>query len=409
MEVIPVADDNFSDFYRSRLQPPSFDALYEKMIQSGLRPSGRCLSFLIQHARTTDEGLRYMRDSGEFEDLALLYLAGGSETRISPVALNTIPPARLAEFISMICRFVPRAAFFAVDTNTKSDVLKVRPKDKRSGQDHPVSQRGIMRKMQSYAMSHIRRGHPLHQAIFLLTQSRTHFRPAWYALFKALSRRNIILSQDLGSDSENDRLAWRIVVAALHDFHHCGLELDPYGFHLICRTFEKFAKAAAAEGHVDQASTLLDGSRILKTWFRKLSESEERPHKIPKLLHSIKGVDLHQYIRCLGIIEDYDEIIFVLNWMFEHHRELEEIGSQARNGPKQLRRALIAIKLFCSGTEYEENAREIVDQVERWDGWPRDIEVELYVGQGADGDMGEKGDMEEMMKRVKRGHQQAIE
>jgi hypothetical protein len=399
-EVLPVADDNFSDFYRSRLQPPSLDILYEKMVQSGIRPSGRCLSFLLRHARTTDEGIRYMRDSGEFKDLALLYLAGGSETTISPDALKTVPPTRLAEFISMICRFAPRAAPSStvdVDTDSKLSNVQNELKDERSGHNHPTSPRLIVHRMQSYAMSHVRRGNPLHQTIFILTQSRTRYRRAWYALFKALAGRHVIISQDLVGDPKNDQLAWRVVAAALRDFHNCGLELDPDGFHLICRAFEKFAMATMAE---DQASTVLDGSRILKTAFRNLSESEARPHKIPKLLHSISGVHLHQYIRCMGIIEDYDEIMFVLNWMFEHYRELEQIGSQSRNGPKQIRRTLVAIRVFCSGTEYEEKARRLVDQVERWDGWPRDIEVELYVWRGAnrsksgDGDMVENEDME---------------
>jgi hypothetical protein len=412
-EVLPVANDNFSDFYRSRLQPPSFDMLYEKMVGSGIRPSGRCLSFLLRHARTTDEGIRYMRDSGEFKDPALLYLAGGSETTISPDALKTVPPARLAEFISMICRFAPRVTLSTIDdvgTDLKLLEVQNKLKDERSGNDHPMSPRSIIHKMQSYAMPHVRRGNPLHQAIFILTQSRTRFRPAWYALFRALARGHVIISRDLVGDPKNDQLAWRVAAAALRDFHNCGLELDPDGFHLISRAFEKFAMATMAE---DQSSTVLDGSHILKTAFRKLSESEARPHKIPKLLHSISGVHLHQYIRCMGIIEDYDEIMFVLNWMFEHYRELEEIGSQSRNGPKQIRRTLVAIRVFCSGTGYEEKARRLVDQVERWDGWPRDMEAELYVWRGAnrsnsgDGDMVEE-EMEKMEDDVEEGEERAL-
>ncbi|KAK6608933.1 prefoldin subunit [Botrytis cinerea] len=51
-EVLPPFIDNFSDFYKEELRPPSsIDFLYETMMSAGVRPQSDCLNFLISHAR----------------------------------------------------------------------------------------------------------------------------------------------------------------------------------------------------------------------------------------------------------------------------------------------------------------------------------------------------------------------
>ncbi|KAF4635135.1 hypothetical protein G7Y89_g2968 [Cudoniella acicularis] len=91
-EVLLVANENFSNSYRSHLQPPSLDALYDEMIMSGIRPSGRCLTFLLEHASSINHGLRFLRDSRVVNRRTTAYLAGNPDASPSINEIQGIPP-----------------------------------------------------------------------------------------------------------------------------------------------------------------------------------------------------------------------------------------------------------------------------------------------------------------------------
>jgi hypothetical protein len=373
-EVIAVSDHNFSVFYKSRLQPPTLQELYHKMKVSGIYPSGRCLSFLLRHARTIDDGLRYLLDSG-LDTQAVAYLAGGEISRIPADVVAQVSDRLLADFISLVCRFAPRV----VQASPDSDLEVLEPT--KSNERFVGALGKVLQAAQNHGLQH-----PLHHAVHLLRLRQPKFRPAWYALFKTLAYKDIVVVRQLATDParicENHEQAWRITRAALQEFHKCDLELDPHGFLFICFTFAKYAGAAFHDSKRHR-TVILETSRIVKAEFANLTVgSEELPHWIPKLLHSLNGVHLHAYVHAMGLIEDHAAIISVLDWMAKNHQELETIASQSRNGHKMLRQTLIATKVFCGGTDYEATAKALVEQVESWNGWPTAEEAQQYIDRG---------------------------
>lgn len=382
LEVLPVPDDNVSAFYKTHTQPPTGDTLYRNMISSGVVPSGQLLTFLVRHARTPSRGVEYLRDS-RLRSEALNYLTGGHNTSISPKkpfpdVLKDVSGPTLSAYIELICRFTPRAVL-TVSARAKTYNLSVATTDYPQSETPLVAssnRQWCIQELEKSSFPRLR--DPLHHAARILNGEQSKFRPAWYSLFEALSRRSVVLSRKHIGGPKNDELAWSFTRTALCNFHSCGLELDPYGFILICNTFFKFGEAAH---HVfeEYEAPLTEGAQILKEEFAKLSRREESRYWMPKLLHSIKSVTLHAYVRCMGLVGDLDEIISVLQWMVQNRQELEENNRQSANGAKMLARTLVAARISCYGTAFEERAAELVRQVDGWR-WPDDSELDTYSG-----------------------------
>lgn len=369
-EVFPVPDDNFSSSYKHRYQAPPLDELYRRMLEDGIRPSGQCLLFLVERAGSIAQGLAYLRDSKALDKRAMACMDGNHTVpAISEPgsAVENISPPLFAAFIALLCRFAPRA------------IWRTTPKEDLNMNFGVSSTEGEAFETRLFIIEDRRSGmntNPLLHAAELLRWRQTTFRPAWYSLFYALARRGAIVSRDLAGHSMNDILAWRVLAVALRDFHRCGLELDPRGFLRICDGFRKGIEASAqVDDHNDE---VLRSLPLLKEEFRQISETTDGRYHFPKLLHTIHGAHLHAYVRAVGLAGDYDEILWVLNWMVKYHEELDFISQQSRNGPKQIRKLLCVTKAFLGGTDYEDNARKLVDSIEIWDGWPDDYEVERY-------------------------------
>jgi len=373
-EVLAVPDDNMSEFYKSHSQPPRLGSLYKQMISNGIKPSGQCLVFLVRHARTSTTGINYLRDSG-LDPLVLRYWTGSKDTSTSPShrpppdILNSVSDKVLGAFVHLICRFAP----FAVPvTSDETGKYKLKPVQSTGS----VSSAWAVQELEKTPYHRLR--DPLRQAARLLKNEKVKFRPAWYSLFKALGRRNILLRVSLIGDPEHDALAWRFTVAVLRNFHACGLELDPQGLLLVCNVFFKYAEATH-DVSLQHEADLSRGAQLLKDEFAKMTKSEALPFCKPTLLHSMRWATLHIYVRCMVIIGDCDEVIAVLEWMVQHRDELEDCNSQDQNRQKMLTRTLVAARISCYDTEYEGKAIDLVKQVDTWK-WPDDDDLEQYTG-----------------------------
>lgn len=193
----------------------------------------------------------------------------------------------------------------------------------------------------------------------------------------------MIIDRKLVGDPKNDLLSWRVMVAALNDFHRHGLELDPHGFLIICQGLEKASHASFNVTEEEKREFALHSSQIpiIVNEFMKMSKviPSREEFRIPELLHAIYGVHLHAYVRVLNLAEDYDGIMYVLEWMVKHHEALEKLSTLPRNGPKMIRRVFVAMRVFFLETKYEARAEELVNSVERWDGWPSEYEAKKYI------------------------------
>lgn len=375
-EVLPPYSDNFSDFYKEELRPPpTIDSLYEIMISSGVRPESDCLRFLVSHARGIPDGLKYLHQSAQ-RDSFLKYLIGQDPN--PPEKFSSAETRIIHAFILLLCRcadkVIPRAPSnldFSkfVDLKglheTNLDIINNMNADAVMPQTLPRSKKSGI--------------NPLSHTLELIRTSQTKYRPTWYAVFDVLARPGIIIDPNIVGDPQDDINSWRISVATLQDFYDAGLELDPKGFQLICRCLEK---AILASLQLHEKSLLVDGVHLVKEEFAKLSSASTNCRELSELSHHLNGAILHAYIRVLGLAEDLDGMKAVVEWMVLHHKNLITQAQWSRNGHELLKRALTAIKVFCNGTSYEDQARELVESVEGWT-WPNDEDTRVYIEGGA--------------------------
>ena len=104
-ETYPVHRANYSEYELARQTPPSVSELYAQMIAGGVKPEGYCLHLLVRNARSMEEGLRYLRDSGvDAETIDTLARFGGVPTHRQ---LLRIPLMTFASYVLLLCRLHP--------------------------------------------------------------------------------------------------------------------------------------------------------------------------------------------------------------------------------------------------------------------------------------------------------------
>lgn len=374
-EVLPPFNDNFSDFYKDELRPPpTIDALYEIMISSGIQPESDCLRFLVSHARGIPDGIKYLRDSVQRGDF-LKYLIG--QNNDPPAEFTSAETRIIHAFVNLLCRcadkVVPQTLSHP-DFSDDNDLKRLHEECSDKINDFNAS----MVMPQTLPRSKKSGINPLSHALELIRTTQTKYKPTWYAIFDALARPGIIIDPNIVGDPQDDVNSWRICVAILQDFHDAGLELDPKAFQLICRCLEK---AMLASSRMDEKPMFEDAIQLVKEEFAKLSFASMKCLGLPELSHNLNGAILHAYVRALGLAEDSDGIKAVVKWMVLHHKSLITEAQWSRNGHELLRRTFVAIKVFCNGESYEEQARELVESVDGWS-WPSDEDARDYIEDG---------------------------
>ncbi|RFU28394.1 hypothetical protein B7463_g7936, partial [Scytalidium lignicola] len=382
-EVFPVPDENYSEYWRTRLQPPTVEGLYKDMRSSGIRPAGRCLDFLIEHSASMADAVTYLRDS-PLRRVVVQYLTDPNH-KIPPQDLfRQLPVSTFGSFVKLLCRFAPKRIL--IEPASPPPTEEVKP---TSGSSHTVqstdyheadhNQWTLMETFLPVDVEHNNfRRNPLAHAIELLRQQKPRYRPAWNALFATLARADVVVHPKLLYDPRNDIMACRVICALLNDFYECGLELDVVGFLKLCRAAEKSILASRGLNETERQPVLELIDRI-KDEFKMLSETNIVSNNLPRLLHDISGVHLHAYIRILGLTGDHTEIISILNWMVEYNDELLAVSNLSRNGAGLMRRAIVSATVFCNDSPYHDEARHLIESVEHWGGWPEDLEVRQYI------------------------------
>lgn len=128
--------------------------------------------------------------------------------------------------------------------------------------------------------------------------------------------------------------------------------------------------------------------------------TQSSQHELPHFVHPIHGANLHAFIRSMASVENYHEITTVLEWMVLNQSELGFVADQTANGRKLLRRTVIAARVFCEGTPYENRARGLLDNLEDWGGWPTDNEVLVYLSKNEADDASQSLEEEERERDV---------
>lgn len=392
-EVLAVSNENYTDYYIERNRAPSLPMLYKEMLEMGIRPSGRCLNFLIRKARTTDEGLRYLLDAG-FDTMAVRFLAEGSSSKVSATELSKIPDAVLFAYIDLTCRLAARAVIEYTDWRSLPEESYLTPRftfvesDTVTVGGDGSSTWTIVDQRPTNARHHRTRETYKHVS-FLINASSTTFRPTWYAYFRALAQEGAVIAREVVGNPKQDSIAWQRITAALKDFEMRGLELEPEGFHHICVGFEKFAGGGLGKFTKRYQGAAYEQSKIVRNAFAKLSTTQHASKDLPFMFHTIRGVHLHAYVRALGAVDDHEGIMSAFKWMVKNNEELEAISHETRNGVLGFQKTIIAIRYLLEESSYAEQARDLATKVVWWGDWPSDEAVVSYL-RGSDENMEEE-------------------
>ncbi|KAI0098167.1 hypothetical protein GGR51DRAFT_538971 [Nemania sp. FL0031] len=363
-ESFPVHDANYSQYEIARLSPPTVSELYTEMINRGIRPGGHGLHNLITHARSVEEGLRYLHDSGmpseTVESIAVF-------RRPPHSVLWKIPLLSFGSYIKLLCRLHP---------NRKGSEM-----------------------ISHYELQLI------HHAIMLvsmrLTPDRTEgvtFRPPWHSILRALARNNIAIKN--GPAVENDLEALALFMKTLQSARKC-IGVDAELFMLLCRVIQKAARSRLISlpetAHV-QAALVPDHQELLSlttSIFTQLTTPavEDMPTSVPvlQLQFPLVPPHLHAYMRALAFLEARDEMVNLVSWMMDNYEHVDEEANRTNRGHAMIAKTFCAFHAFAGPAMDEDVQKALVSRMDRliaegghWR-WPTAQEVESYVHSDARG------------------------
>ncbi|KAF2967788.1 hypothetical protein GQX73_g5758 [Xylaria multiplex] len=364
-EVFPAHDANYSQYELARLAPPTVSELYSEMISRGIKPGGHGLHHLISHARSINEGLRYLQDSGipshTIGSIAIFRLP-------SSQALRQIPLLCFSSYIQLLCRLQPN----------------------RQGHDRLLSD-------ELYR---------IHHAIKLVsmrlapkTTEGATFRPPWYAILRALARAHIAIKN--GPAVENDLEALKLFLDTFQAARS-RIGVDSELFILLCRVIQKAALSRLSSlSEMERIEAPLiphteDLLNLTTSTFSQLTSPivEETPISlpIPNFQFPLGPPHLHAYMRTLGFLETKDEMIKLVFWMINNYGYVnQEANRLSSRGHAMIAKTLCAFRSFAGPALEEDEQYELTRRMDRLiaDGgnwrWPTSEEVEHYAGADARG------------------------
>ncbi|KAL9121501.1 MAG: hypothetical protein Q9187_001946, partial [Circinaria calcarea] len=371
----------------TRTQPPSLARLFDQMIADGIKPSGRCLAFLIKHADSFGTGLKYLRLSSLPGNVVQL-LSGHQvpDSFESHETLQTLPDYLFGAHITFLSRF------------GSWDSQRGRQPIPRLGYGGNVQL--MYNRITSNHQS--TRKNPLLIALRLMLACKPYYRPPWYSLLAAFTHsRRSDSSLVCGHDADvDDMLSWKLAVELINHMDEIELDLDFEGFQIICVNLEKTIRAC--HGILAQMTrrpvlitdicyeretavntlgdtrrqlkfqaeeVLVEGPNRVKAIFKRLvsGQSQDVQHDngegffkgslsqqdtinpallLPTLLEIPGPAQLHAFIRVLGLSKDYIGIQGIVKWMAHFDKELKSVADELSNGSTMMRRSLIAIRVF---------------------------------------------------------------
>ncbi|KAI1124617.1 hypothetical protein F5Y10DRAFT_249075 [Nemania abortiva] len=361
-ETFPVHDANYSQYELARLSPPTVPELYTEMINRGIKPGGHGLHSLISHARSIEEGLRYLEDSG-IPSETVRSIAVFKQPSYS--TLQKIPLLCFRSYIQLLCRLQP-------------------------------NRRGI-EKLFSDELQPIRHAIKLVSIRFTpLTTEGATFRPPWYLILRALSRAHIAIKN--GPAVENDLEALALFMETFRSARDC-IGVDAELFILLCRVIQKAARSrlmSLPERARAQAALIPDSQGVISLMtsvFSQLTtpiaEDTPSPWPISQFQFPLGPPHLHAYMLALGFLEARDEMVNLVFWMLDNYEHVDQqVNRLTTRGQAAIAKTLCAFYAFAVPALGEDVQQALADRMDRlitdegnWR-WPTSQEVEDYVHAG---------------------------
>ncbi|KAI1821616.1 hypothetical protein F4861DRAFT_450804 [Xylaria intraflava] len=357
-ETFPVHNANYSQYELARLSPPTVPELYTEMMNRGIKPRGIGLLNLVSNARSVDEGLRYLTDSGipshVIEEIA-------SSKAPSHQTLQSIPLLCFKSYIQLLCKLQPD--YRAREEFTAEELYRVR---------HAINLVTI-------------RLHPNSTA-------GATFRPPWHLILRALARSHIAIIN--GSMVENDLESLMLFITTFNSARKC-IGIDAELFILLCRVIQKAALSrliSLPSGEYAEAPLIPWKPQLLRqitSDFSKLTtpfEEESGADLAAKFQYPITPPHLHAYMRALAFLDAKDEMVKLLFWMFDNYKYVrDEANRLPTRGHAMVAKTFCAFRALADlGLDEAErqqlNSRmdQLIASGEPWR-WPTPDEVDSYI------------------------------
>ncbi|KAF2266194.1 hypothetical protein CC78DRAFT_615270 [Lojkania enalia] len=353
---------------------PSFEQLYRRMREKGIKPNMRLLALLIGRCPDFTVGLEVLVSVKSDLGGGLEALLEGSFTDSS---VRELPPYFVASFLRFLCRFG------RYSHQPSEDPIAVEPSEHH---ERFVNDRHYL----------------LECAYALLVHLRPSYRPVWTAYMEALLFQRWGRGMTKAEQGLKSAKQYRIMCNLLDKMQKEQLELDDEQFQLVCTSLGYVAQNAY-QGHLHPPDVrhVLTESRYIRKLFHDLvsanldpkdDPSVENKHSVPP--HIPGPTVLHTYVRALAILHDYEGLYSFATWAHTHHTKITARVNQQRSGPRAWRRTLIALRAGITGRlhprpkldlgqkKVEEDLVQLVkaqiEGIEEWGGWPSSNEVNMY-------------------------------
>ncbi|KAI1815136.1 hypothetical protein GGS20DRAFT_361966 [Poronia punctata] len=362
-EALPVQNANYSEYELARLNPPTLSELYTEMIGRGVKPTGYGLCSLVTNARSLQEGLQYLEDSGldpaVVRSIGLFKLPAFDTVR-------KIPLRYFASYIELLCRLQPK---------------------RRHGE-----------RVSNPELLHIRHAMTLAD---LRLSGGTPFRLPWYSILRVLARPNTAVRE--GSAVENHLEALSLFMKNFKSAQRL-VGIDAELFILLCRVIEKAAssrlRSKSHRNHID-STPLPEAAELLRTLTQSFSRltrhvptpyAESFPAPNPQFIssfiyqHPLAPPHLHSYMRALACLGAKDDMVRLVIWMMDNHTHVDQEASRMSNrGPAMIAKTFCAFTGFAAPALDEHVQQELDRRMEKvratgssWR-WPTPEEVDRYT------------------------------
>ncbi|KAL1991343.1 hypothetical protein VTN49DRAFT_5335 [Thermomyces lanuginosus] len=383
-----------------RADPPSLEDLLKEMDRQGIRRSQKFVALLLSNCSQFQSGLRYLSPSmlGEHQIKALCTLWPDKYDAVAMYIISTtISPQLFRAFIKFLCSF---ATFDTLnDAGYRVPLADLYP----IALPNPHLQRP---QTTLFECPHLPTfpgevPHPraLSHAVQLLRTLRPRRASVWLELMRALSLPRLMHPKNRRLKLSVQRfLAWYELVQVQRWMADLEVEPGMPGLQIMCRAFclatiagardptaaeeawQMIRDAQRRNSSLDISNPVQvpqsfdhwvkDGLQHLKEHFDRLvlpqpvfrtstsrgdhvgnaaDDSRLTESAAEQMLQVPDPAVLHSFIRALGAAGDRDSIIKLLRWMRVHAKVLKERADEYANGERQVRRAMIAIRIGLEG------------------------------------------------------------
>ncbi|KAF1839557.1 hypothetical protein BDW02DRAFT_643608, partial [Decorospora gaudefroyi] len=360
-EVLPDPSSSLHLVYLSEPVPNSRQLLQRMYMRTDIKPSNRLLAFLLLSSPDFDMVLDLLATAKHSYNGEIGRILSGEHDSIPD---QPIPGYLFAAIIRALCRF---------------------------GHLHqPLPDKFAFMPPEQHAYHlKLNRQYLVEYAYMLLRHYRPMHRPAWATLMDKLLRTK-------GCDQVDRISRYRLICDLLEHMEQIELDVDDDIFRLVCMAHVYAAQAInqGAASIEDARHVRLTGSRRLRTLFHGLvgTNADMQSHRdmdssVPPRIPG--PAELHEYVRALGILRDYEGLYSLSTWLTRHHAEVTTRAAAQRGGRAILFRTLVALRLAVEGDGSDRASgapediallvKSKIESVEEWGGWPAQEYVVMYI------------------------------